>query len=178
MKSRTINGRERKKGARIIIILLLVLGLTETAKSSIVDISVSTDKATYSLDEDVVVSITACNPNSEPVTLTGGFYFASYIMDDVYDWVEGRSAPQVIQKLTIDPGDSITWDLTHGSYEMQEYPLTLGKHMVVGEVLAIELIGDGKSAPVEFDVVPEPATILLLTLGICGMRIVRHRQRM
>jgi len=179
MKPLDKNGREVGIKAKIIrsIILALVLGFAGRAKSAIVDINVATDKTTYSLGEEVVVFITAYNPNPEPVTLTGGFYFASYIMDEVYDWAEGRSAPQVILKVTINPGDSITWDLTHGSYEMQEYPLTLGKHMVVGEVLAVELIGDGKSAPVEFDVVPEPATILFLTLGICAMRIRRYRRR-
>ncbi len=55
--------------------------------------------------------------------------------------------------------------MTHGSYEMQEYPLTVGMHTVIGEVLAVELIGDGKSIPVEFEVVPEPATFVLLGIG-------------
>ena len=116
----------------------------------LIEVSTTTDKSTYLLGEEVTVFVTAYNPNPEPVTLTGGFYFASYIMDGVYDWVEGRFAPAVILYLTIKPYDSFTWDITHGSYEMQEYPLAIGTHTVVGEVL-----GYGESAPVEFEVVAE-----------------------
>jgi hypothetical protein len=155
--------------------MVLILGFAGMAKATIVDVSVATNKPVYELGEDVVVFVIAYNPNPEPITLTGGFYFTSYIMDGVYDWAEGRSAPQVIVHVTINPRDSVTWDLTHGSYEMQEYPLTVGMHTVVGEVLAVELIGDGKSTPVEFEVIPEPSTILLIVIGFVAVRTRNHR---
>lgn len=149
-----------------IITFMILLCIAGIANATIVDITVATDKESYLLGEEVIVSVTAYNPNPEPVTLTGGFYFASYIMDGIYDWVEGRSGPPVIIYLTIEPDDSFTWNLTHGSYEMQEYPLALGIHTVVGQVLAVELIGDGTSASSEFEVIPEPSTFLLLVIGI------------
>lgn len=143
---------------------------TSIARATIVDICVATNKPVYDLGEEVVVFVIAYNPNPEPITLTGGFYFASYKINGVYDWAEGRSAPQVILHVTINPRDYVTWDLTHGSYEMQEYPLTVGMHTVVGEVLAVELIGDGRSTPVRFEVIPEPATLLLLLSGSVLLR--------
>ncbi len=73
-----------------IITVVLVLGFAGTAEATIVDVSVATNKLVYELGEDVVVFVIAYNPNPEPITLTGGFYFASYKMDGVYDWAEGR----------------------------------------------------------------------------------------
>jgi len=40
---------------------------------------------------------------------------------------------------------------------MTEYPLAIGTHSVVGEV-----VGYGDSAPIQFEVVPEPATVSFL----------------
>ena len=114
---------------------------------TVIEVITTTDKSTYLLGEEVTVFVTAYNPNSERVTLGGGFYFASYIMDGVYDWAEGRSAPAVITSMTIEPHDSCTWELKHGSYELGVYPLNVGTHTVVGEV-----VGYGESTPVEFEV--------------------------
>ena len=158
----------------VIVAILIVSGFAGIVQATNVDITVATDKESYLLGEEVIVSVTAYNPNPEPVTLTGGFYFATYIMDGIYDWAEGRFSPAVIVYLTIEPDDSFTWNLTHGSYEMQEYPLAFGIHTVVGQVLAAELIGDGKSAPVEFEVIPEPTTLLLLSLGTVILRKKRR----
>jgi LEA14-like dessication related protein len=155
------------------ILAAIMLFATGVVQATIVDITAATNKPVYELGEEVVVFVIAYNPNPEPITLTGGFYFASYIMDGVYDWAEGKSAPEVILHVTINPRDYVTWDLTHGSYEMQEWPLTVGMHTVVGEVLAVQLIGDGRSTPVQFEVIPEPSTILLIVIGFIAFR-ARH----
>jgi LEA14-like dessication related protein len=155
------------------ILAAIMLFATGVVQATIVDITAATNKPVYELGEEVAVFVIAYNPNPEPITLTGGFYFASYIMDGVYDWAEGKSAPEVILHVTINPRDYVTWDLTHGSYEMQEWPLTVGMHTVVGEVLAVQLIGDGRSTPVQFEVIPEPSTILLIVIGFIAFR-ARH----
>ena len=151
---------------------ILVFQLSSLSRAAIVDISVETDKPIYQLGEDVDISVTAYNPNTEAVTLTCGFYESSYIIDEVYDWAEGRSGPSVITYVTIEPYDFVTWELNHGINEMQDYPLGIGIHSLVGEVLAAELldIGESESPPIEFTVVPEPATALLFGLGICLLR--------
>ncbi len=164
----------KKKIPKIVVLLFLT---STICSATIVDVSVATDKSTYQLGEEVAISVTAYNPNTEAVTLTCGFYETSYIMDGVYDWAEGRSGPAVIIYVTIEPDDFVTWELNHGTNEMQEYPLSVGIHSLVGEVLAGELldIGQSKSSPIEFEVVPEPVSILLLGMGVIGIRVNRHK---
>ena len=156
------------KKANIPAVLILVLfGMT---KATAVNISTITDKETYLLGEEVVVSVTAYNPDPDPVTLNFvSSLQASYLMDDVYDWTEGKFFTQLGSQLTIDPYGSYTWDLTHGHSEMELYPLDVGTHTVRGEV-----VGYGYSSPVQFEVVPEPATILLFTLG--SLFLTRRRR--
>jgi hypothetical protein len=159
--------------AKKILAILLLFVFADISLGSLVNISVATDKSTYLLGEYVTVSITAYNPNPQPVVLNGGYYFTSYLMDGVYEWAEGRSSPQVMQQVTINSYDSVTWDMVHGFYEMQAYPLSVGTHAVVGEIIAVELIGDNASLPVDFQVIPEPATVFLLGLGLI---LARHRR--
>jgi len=81
-------------------------------------------------------------------------------MHGVFDWAENRHFAQVPSGRIIEPHDSYTWNLSHGYHAMTIYPLCVGTHTVIGEV-----VGYGQAAPVEFKVVPEPATIILFGLG-------------
>ena len=145
-----------------LLLLIIVLTLTSPlVNAAIVDIGVETDKPTYLLEEPVTVFVTAYNPNPEAVTLGfGSTLQATYLMNDVFDWSEGKGFADVVTSVTIEPDDSYVWDLTHGLDEMMLYPLDVGIHTVVGEV-----VGYGQSATIEFEVVPEPATVLLLGFG-------------
>lgn len=148
-----------------VAVLLLCVG-ARLAKADIIDISVATDKETYLLGEDVTVFVTAYNPNPDPITL----YFASslqasYLMDGVFDWRTGKGFEYMVTKRVIEPYDSRVWQLDHGTYEKAIYPLSIGRHTVVGEV-----VGYGQSAPVEFQVIPEPASVLLIGLGALWIR--------
>jgi len=145
-----------------IITFMILWCIAGTAKATIVDITVATDKESYLLGEEVIVSVIAYNPNPEPVTL--GFsssLVVSYLMDNVYDWAEGRIFQPVPLQLTIQPYNFRTFELVHGCDEMAIYPLDIGYHTVVGEV-----VGYGQSAPLHFEVIPEPSSILLLAIGM------------
>ncbi len=159
------------KKAQILTALIFVLyGMT---KAKAVNISAITDKESYLLGEEVVVSVTAYNPDPNPVTLNFATSLeASYLMDDVYDWSDDKYFKQFGRQLTIDPYGSYTWDLAHGPTEMEAYPLEIGAHTVVGEV-----VGYGYSSKVQFEVIPEPATILLLTLGGLFLTSRRRQQK-
>jgi hypothetical protein len=149
-----------------IIPILIVLGFTSMTKATVVDITVSTDKESYLLGEEVIVSVIAYNPNPEPVTLYfGSSLLATYLMDDVFDWSEGRFFEPVNLQLIIQPYNFHTFDLKHGLYEMSLYPLDFGTHTVVGEV-----VGYGQSAQVQFEVIPEPSTLLILGFGALLLR--------
>jgi len=137
------------------------------AQATLVDISATTNKPVYELGEEVVVFIIAYNPNPEPVTLHfGSTLVAKYIMDGIFDWSQNKGFLDVYLELTIEPYEFQTWKPKHSISEMKIYPLDIGIHTVVGEV-----VGYGQSAPVEFNVVPEPATFVLFGLG--GIVLVR-----
>jgi hypothetical protein len=145
-----------------IITIMIAFSIAGIAKATVVDVNVATDKESYLLGEEVIVSVIAYNPNLEPVTLYfGSSLLATYLMDDVFDWSEGRIFEPVNLQLTIQPYNFHTFDFMHGLYEMSLYPLDFGTHTVVGEV-----VGYGQSAQVQFEVVPEPSSILLLSMGI------------
>jgi len=150
----------------IMFVLIVTAGCVGVVGATIVDISVATDKAIYQLNEEVTVFVTAYNPNPEPVTLRfGSTLVASYFMDDTYYWDEDKIFAPVLLHEDIEPDSRFTWELAHGSREMNLYPLDLGVHSVVGIV-----VGFGQSEPVEFEVIPEPATILILSFGVFWVR--------
>ncbi len=154
------------KKLKFLFMVIVMAGYVGMVGATVVDISVATDKEIYQLNEDVIVFVTAYNPNQEPVTL--GFPSAlttTYLMDGVFNWSEGKVfAPSGLQ-LTIEAHEFATWELTHGSIEMGLYALNLGVHSVVGEV-----VGYGQSEAVEFEVIPEPATIVILSFGVFWVR--------
>lgn len=137
--------------------------------ASTIDISAATNKPTYQLGEYVTISVTAYNPNPQPVTL----YFSSslqatYLIDNTFDWTQGKGFAQEPTQQTISPYGSYSWNLIHDN-EMAIYPLGLGNHSVTGTV-----INYGTTSPIEFEVVPEPATFLLLATG---WAFIRHKRR-
>lgn len=151
---------EKRKGLMVAIMFLAMVALTNAA----LEISVATNKAMYQLDETVDISIAVVNSGSTSETLYGGYYFTTYIIDGVYDWAN-RSAPPVVLETTFLPGELKTWEMSHGFNEMQDYPLTVGTHSVVGGA-GFTLL----TSPVDFQVVPEPATVLFLSIGTLLIR--------
>jgi len=150
----------------ITIMVMLVLWTAQLAKATVVDICTATNKLTYLLGEEVVVFVIAYNPNPEPVTLTFPTSMqVSYLMDNTYGWKYHHGSWPEVTEQRIEGFSPHTWTLVHGVDEMETYLPMLGTHTIVGEVL-----GYGQSALIEFDVVPEPATILFIGLGSLILR--------
>jgi hypothetical protein len=168
-ESETKGSKKMKKWKSKLSLLVLFL-VTSLTNASVILICVDTDKDTYQQGEDIHIEVIAYNPGIESVTLTGGFYFTTYIMDGEFNWAEGKSGPAVILTKTIDAGESVTWNHTHGTYEWLAFPLEIGTHSLVGQVLAFELQEENESQPVEFTVIPEPTTFLLIGAGFCFLR--------
>jgi hypothetical protein len=155
-----------------IIVILILLGFAGIAKATIVDISVATDKSTYQLGEYVTVSITAYNPNPQPVTLHFNTTLqATYLMDSTFNWTQCNGSYPMLTERTIDPFTSYTWNHIHDSPEMMLYPLDIGIHTVVGEV-----VGYGVSTPVQFEVVPEPGTLAIFAFALPIFRYLTRRK--
>lgn len=155
------------------VIMAAILSLAESTLATTVEISVATDKPTYQLGETVNVSVIAHNPNPQPVTLSfGNSLNAKYLMDNVFDWTQGKVFIQIVTEVTIGSGDSHVWNLKHGSSERAIYPLNCGTHTIVGEV-----VGYGQTSPIMFEVVPEPATAALLAAGALMTFAKRKNQR-
>jgi hypothetical protein len=138
---------------------LIIFFVLAVCAQATLEISVATDKTAYQPGENVDIFIRVFNSGSTSENLYSGFYFTTYIMDGVYDWAD-RSQPMVIVTVTLLPVETRTWEMTHGFNEMQTYPLDIGTHSVVGGA------GSLRSMPVEFQVVPEPAALSLLALGV------------
>ena len=161
----------KTKSSRIIavVIAIMVLGPSSSARATTVEpnlsIGVATDKLTYDLGEYVTIYITGYNVGSDTITLGfGTLSQASYLMDNVYDWFDHHHHYAMPSYRVLDAGEDYTWTLVHNSVDLGYYPLTVGTHSVKGEI-----VDYGYSAPVEFEVVPEPATFLLLALGTLAL---------
>ena len=162
--------------AKVFLMVTFLILATSLANATIVDISVETDKDTYQQGEEIHIEVTAYNPGDTIVDLSfGSDLQASYLIDGIYDWEEGRSRLLGLTNVSIDPYDSVTWEFTHGITEMQEYALNIGVHTLVGEVLDGQLlsIGENQSPSIEFEVIPEPATFLLLGSGLFGIHRIK-----
>ena len=156
-----------------IIFLFLSVILSSSAKASL-DISAVTNKSIYELGETVNITISVFNSGSTAETLmgggkylmedgSGGIMSTDYIIDDTYIWsdrykvIDGTG---VMWMKEFQPGQTQTWVMSHGSQQMQDYPLNAGTHSIVGKA-GFNLY----SNPVSFEVIPEPTTLSLLALG-------------
>ena len=157
----------------LIILGLLIFFFAQKTSATLVEITVGTDKDVYELGEEVRVYVSVYNPGL-PVTLTfGSTLQASYLMDGTYYWHQDKYFLDVITNVTIDSNATHTWELVHGMYEMESYPLDIGIHTLVGKVMAWQLIDNNTSEVICYEVIPEPVAILLF--GIGGL-LLRRRQ--
>lgn len=114
------------------------------------EISVLTNKSSYTPYDLLTVGVTAYNPNDSAVTLNfPTSEQAWYAMDGVYD--NRGSSFQVLTSQTIPAYSSYTWSMNH---DWSEYNLTLGTHSVVGSVAGFWGDALGSSQPYFFDVIP------------------------
>ena len=159
--------------------MVLVLYLSGIIRADLVDISVTTDKTTYQVGEDVKVYVSVFNPGLDSVTLTfTSSLESSYWMDEEYYWHENKIIIPSGSLLTINPNTSHTWELIHGPTELSEYPLNIGMHTVTGMVGAYELQDNYMTEPVEYEVIPEPTSIMIFSVGALFLtRSLRKRKK-
>jgi intracellular proteinase inhibitor BsuPI len=153
-----------------------ILGMVGISKA-VVDLSITTDKTTYLLGEEVRVYVSAHNSGTDPVTLTfPSGLDATYWMDEAYYWHQSLVWAPMVLHLKINPNSTHTWERIHGPRELSEYPLVIGRHSVVGIAYALEL-QEYYTEPLNFEVVPEPASILLLSFGMIYIRRYKARKQ-
>lgn len=160
-----------KKVVWLGILMLTSLQSRQVIGESI-EVSVTTDKTTYLLGEEIGISVTAFNPNDYELSLDALSY---YKIDD------GKWLPLYIMivwpPIPLPPMSSYTWDFEHfhgPPLDPDYYPLLeIGEHSVVGQA-AVYTESYIQSEPFQFSVIPEPATVILMSLGALGF--VRRRQ--
>lgn len=159
-------GEVRMKKNKLVFMGMLLLCFVFMQSAKLVatpnlEITVDTDKDIYLLGEDMIVSVIALNLDDTPIQL--GFpstLQASYLFDGIFDWTQGKLFFDTPTTVTINANDTYTWNLAYGTEEKYLYPLAIGYHEVVGEI-----VGYGESNPVAFQVIPEPATFVILSVG-------------
>ena len=154
-------------------IMFVIVILSLSAQASL-GIYATTDKSVYQLGETVNITITVSNFGSTVETLmgggtylmedgSGGIISTDYIIDDTYiwsDWYKVINGSGLMWMREFQPGETDSWVMSHGTHQMQDYPLDVGSHSVVGKA-GFTLFSD----PVIFYVTPEPATLSLLAFG-------------
>ena len=159
------------KKAALMGALILSVIQTNPAMGTLVEVSVTTDKPTYLLGEEIGISIIAFNPNNYEVILEfwESWTDTSYCIDNSICPICGAGGfpPIVIPQLS-----THTWHHDYLTGFSSQYPLLeIGVHSVVG---AVNIEPPIQSEPFEFTVVPEPCTLSLLTLG--GLALLRKRR--
>ena len=109
----------------------------------------STDRMLYRRNQPVRITLVKTNISSRPVTLTyptsQRFEFlvrrGSAAGPIVWRWSEGRVFAQVIQRVTIQPGQSQVFRVTWDQVDNQGRPVGSGVFTVQGENVAQELRG-------------------------------------
>jgi len=148
---------------KTVAFMTLVLLFTQSTLAADIEVTVQTDKTSYSVGEDVTVFVTAFNPTDSEITLYfGSSCQATYHMDGWFDYMHDKGCLWVITGVVIGPNDSYTWTMVHDSDEQDYCPLYPGKHSVVGEVLSYGL---SRSEPAEFEVEGESPKIYVSTTG-------------
>lgn len=167
-----------KEKSLFVGVLVLVVVQTYTAMGTPIEVSVITDKSVYSLGEDIGLSATAFNPNDYEISLDARAY---YRIDDGY-WLPAYIMI-IWPPISLQPLSSNIWNFTYHSFPTEPgkinfYPiLEVGVHSVVGQA-AVDTEPYIQSVPVQFTVVPEPATIVFIFTGMLALAPSRrHRRR-
>jgi hypothetical protein len=138
-----------------------------------VEYYVQTDKSTYLLGEDVEMLYRITNLGQESITYTVGWspiwnFWAE--TGGQHIWTGMYSKLAVVTSLTIEPGESVefpeynspfTWDLRDDAGDLVQP----GEYNVVGGIDHPEDYYAYTKVPVQIEVIPEPATLLLLAIG-------------
>jgi hypothetical protein len=147
----------------IIAGLLIVLSFSAHAT---LQITVDTDKDVYQVGENISIYITVCNSSEENITLTfDTTKQATYIMDEKFDYSSIKTYLLIPTKDQNLPREQFIWTFINYKNASATYPVGQGTHSIVGEI-----IGYGKSIPAQFTVIPEPATLSILCLGLIFAR--------
>ncbi len=177
-----------------IITIVLVLSLAGYTSATLVNSNsvvedgieyyIQTDKSVYNLSEDVEMLYRVTNLTENPVDIEGvldcEYGWAHFIITDddnneIWQWLHGPPPCDWIT-LHLNPNESKEyqkiWDMMNdnGTYQYDDdFPIGPGLYNIMGE-----LFRDGGyervpvSVPIE--IIPEPATILLLALGSLFLR--------
>jgi len=117
-----------------ILFLTVYLSASEYLRQSI-NVEVETDKQSYYVDEDIIITITAINDTDEPVTLIFPNTPAqvNYEIDDLFsffgDWITIVLPALIV--VTIDPCSTESWTYVHTS---DHFFLPPGHYTITGSV--------------------------------------------
>ena len=120
----------------ILFIAIAIIFFRSAEVMAQIEITVSTDKTEYQVEEPIIINITAHNPTIDTLTL----YFTSscqseYYIDDFYS-ASYHGCYAVLTQVTILPDSLYTWIWNHTP---DYYRLEEGTHSITGEVIGYGL---------------------------------------
>jgi len=187
---RKMNGR----GKAIVLQVFFVLAVTCQARATVVNWNsievndveyyVQTDKSTYLLGEDVEMLYRITNLGQESITYTVSWspiwnFWAETGGQCI--WTGMYSKLAIVTSLTIGAGESVefpefnphfTWDLRDDADDL----IQPGEYDVIGGIDHSENYYDFTKVSVQIEVIPEPASVFFLSIGLPFLRFFLKRK--
>ena len=189
------NLKTRRRGVIVAGLMVIILGIaplamaTPDSNSIIIDgieYYIQTDKSVYSLGENVEMRYRITNLRDEDVTFSC-FELPVYQFRAEQDEVQIWSAPivrlPVSVVLTLQPGEfrmfpndfppPFIWNMRDYGNDL----VGIGNYNIIGGLYDGQLdVFDYTEIGVSIEIVPEPSTILLISLGLVGIRKKHHHK--
>jgi hypothetical protein len=185
-----INGR----GKAIVLHVFFVLAVICQARATVVNWNsievndveyyVQTDKLTYELSEEVEMLYRITNLSQESITFTLPHHPVWNFWAEASGqciWTGMYSKLAIVTSLTIGAGESVefpdfnppfTWDLRDDN----DILVQPGTYFIIGGIDHPQGIYDYTKVPVQIEIVPEPASICFLSIGLTFLSFFLKRK--
>ena len=186
--------KTKERGKAIALQVFFVLAVTCQARATVVNWNsievndveyyVQTDKLTYGLSEEVEMLYRITNLGQESITFTlphspvWNFWAET---GGQCIWTGMYSKLPVVTSLTLEPSGSVEfpeynppfmWDLRDDTGVLVQ----LGEYFIIGGIDHPQGYYDYTKVPVQIEVVPEPASVFFLSIGLPFLRFFLKRK--
>ena len=192
-----MSGEEKKRMKSVVCAGIVTLLLAGCAKANLVNSNsiiednieyyMQTDNAVYNLGEEVQMLYRVTNRGDEEVYFefptNKQYHFRVSLIDGTHIWQMDTDAADVVTYFTLQPDESKEFNEIWGQVNdngtrggTDDYPVELGNYQVIGEFY-IPITDHYVPVSVSIQIIPEPASLLLLGMGLLGLLFHSRKER-